>query len=197
VAASFVVPGAAPTWWGSARPAVNTTGPAAEVCQGLTGLLGLCADPEGFTRQVNIELRRLWEESSGHADRATAQKEIERVELKIGNIRRAVEDGLEDASWANARLSELIAQREELTAKLDGPEPPLVDSRTVMAYRRETEKVIASGHPAERKRVIRTWVNDVTLEPQTLEVKIDYRLPEAVMKGVVAGAGFEPATFGL
>ena len=93
--------------------------------------------------------------------------------------------------------SELIAQREELTAKLDGPEPPLVDSRTVMTYRRETEKVIASGHPAERKRLIRTWVNEVRLEPQTLEVKINYRLPEAVMKGVVAGAGFEPATFGL
>jgi len=66
-----------------------------------------------------------------------------------------------------------------------------------MTYRRETEKVIASRHPAERKRLIRTWVNEVRLEPQTLEVKISYRLPEAVMKGLVAGAGFEPATFGL
>ena len=75
--------------------------------------------------------------------------------------------------------------------------PPLVDSGSVMTYRRETEKVIASRHPAERKRLIRTWVNEVRLEPQTLEVKISYRLPEAVMKGLVAGAGFEPATFGL
>ena len=74
---------------------------------------------------------------------------------------------------------------------------PLVDSGSVMTYRRETEKVIASRHPAERKRLIRTWVNEVRLEPQTLEVKISYRLPEAVMKGLVAGAGFEPATFGL
>jgi hypothetical protein len=31
-------------------------------------------------------------------------------------------------------------------------------------------------------------VQEVQLEPQTLEVKISYRLPEAVMKGVVAGA---------
>ena len=58
-----------------------------------------------------------------------------------------------------------------------------------MTYRRESEKVIASGHPAERERIIRTCVNEATLEPQTLEVKISYRLPEAVMKGVVAGAG--------
>jgi hypothetical protein len=57
-----------------------------------------------------------------------------------------------------------------------------------MAYRRQTEKVMASGHPAERKRLLRAWVQEVQLEPQTLEVKISYRLPEAVMKGVVAGA---------
>ena len=65
--------------------------------------------------------------------------------------------------------------------------PPLVDSGSVMTYRRETEKVIASGHPAERKRLIRTWVHEVKLEPQTLEVKISYRLPEAVMKGFGCG----------
>lgn len=35
---------------------------------------------------------------------------------------------------------------------------------------------------------MRAWVQDIKLEPQTLEVKIRYRLPEAVMKGVVAGA---------
>ena len=33
--------------------------------------------------------------------------------------------------------------------------------------------------------------------PTDLEVAITYRLPEAVMNGVVAGGGFEPPTFGL
>ena len=33
--------------------------------------------------------------------------------------------------------------------------------------------------------------------PQDLEVSISYRLPEAVMNGLVAGDGFEPPTFGL
>jgi hypothetical protein len=33
--------------------------------------------------------------------------------------------------------------------------------------------------------------------PDTLDVAIRYRLPESVMKGLVAGEGFEPSTFGL
>ena len=144
----------------------------AEVCQGLSELLGLCADPERFTRQVNVELRRLWEDSTGHADSATAVTEIERVEAKIANIRRAVEDGFADASWANSRLRELIAEREALRARLDAPEPPQLDAETVIAYRRQTEKVMTSGHPAERKRLMRAWVQEMRLEPQTLEVKI-------------------------
>ena len=66
-----------------------------------------------------------------------------------------------------------------------------------MAYRRQAEKLMAAGHPAERNRLMRAWVQEVKLEPQHLDVKISYRLPESVMKGLVAGAGFEPATFGL
>ena len=77
------------------------------------------------------------------------------------------------------------------------PDPPQIDFKTVVSYRRETEKVMASGHSAEQKRLIRTWVQEVKSEPQTLKVKISYNLAEAVMKGLVAGAGFEPATFGL
>ncbi len=79
----------------------------------------------------------------------------------------------------------------------DAPGPPQLNCGTVMAYRRQTEKLMQSGHPAERKRFLRAWVQEVKLHPETLEVKISYRLPEVVMKDVVAGAGFEPATFGL
>ncbi len=169
----------------------------AEVYRGLCGLLSECADPHGFTGQVNMELRRLWEQSTGHADSSTARKEIERVEAGIGNIRRAIEEGLADAPWANCRLRELNAKRDGLTAALNAPGPPQLDSETVMTYRRQTEKLMQCGQPAERKRLLRAWVQEVKLEPEALEVKISYRLPEAVMKGVVAGAGFEPATFGL
>jgi hypothetical protein len=163
----------------------------------LSELLNLCANPESFTVQVNAELRRIWEESTSFTDRTKARTEIERVETKISNIRRAVEDGLPDASWANAQLRELITERERLAASLDVSEPPQLDSKTVMTYRGQTAKVMESGPPAERKRLMRAWVQDVKLEPESLEVKISYRLPEAVMESVVAGAGFEPATFGL
>lgn len=47
---------------------------------------------------------------------------------------------------------------------------------------------MVSGHAAERKRLLRAWVNEMRLEPESLEVKISYRLPESVVKGVVAGA---------
>jgi hypothetical protein len=144
-----------------------------------------------------MELRCLWEDSTGYAESITARKEIERIESKIANIRRAIEEGLGDAQWANSRLRELSAERDALTATLNAPGPPQLDTETVMAYRRQTEKLMQCGQPAERKRLLRAWVQEVKLEPENLEVKISYRLPEAVMKGVVAGAGFEPATFGL
>jgi hypothetical protein len=95
---------------------------------------------------------------------------------------------LADASWANARLRELIAERARLAASLDVNGPPQLDSKTVMAYRRQTDKVMESGQPAERKRLMRAWVEDMKLQPESLEVKIRYGLPEAVMESVVAGA---------
>jgi hypothetical protein len=167
----------------------------AEVCRGLDELLSLSADPEGFAQQVNAELRRLWDESTGHADPDTARKEIQQVDAKIGNIRRAVEDGFADASWANARLRELLTEREVLTMSLDAAEPPRLDSNAVMAYRRQTEKLMNSGEPAERKRFMRAWVEAIKLQPETLEVKISYRLPEVMVKGVVAGARFVPYAY--
>jgi len=71
---------------------------------------------------------------------------------------------------------------------LSAAQPPRLDSNAVMTYRRQTEKLMNNGEPAERKRLMRAWVQAIKLEPETLEVKISYRLPETVVKGVVAGA---------
>jgi hypothetical protein len=57
-----------------------------------------------------------------------------------------------------------------------------------MTYRRDAEKVFQHGEPAERKRLLRNWVQEVRLKPDILEVSISYRIPEPVMNGVVAGA---------
>ena len=63
-----------------------------------------------------------------------------------------------------------------------------------MSYRAELGKVLAQGDFAERKGLVRAWVQEMKLAPATLEVEITYKLPEPVMNCMVARAGFEPAT---
>ena len=168
----------------------------AEVLGGLRGVLDVCADPRGFTAKVNGELRHLWEESSGF--RPNGVPRLAAIEKKIANIRQAVEDGLGDGKWANARLAELVREREEISAGAAATgAPPQIDVDTVMKYHRQTEKVFQQGDPGERKRLLRHWVQEVKLKPEILEVSISCRLPESVMNGLVAGEGFEPSTFGL
>ena len=167
-----------------------------EVLGGLRGVLDLCADPQKFTRAVNKELREIWEASIGF--RPDAGEQIAAIDRKIENIRRAVEEGLNDASWANTRLRALHTERESLVAasgKTSGP--PQLDAATAMDYRRQADKLFRGGGQAERKQLLRTLVGEVKLMPQDLDVSISYRLPEAIMNGLVAGEGFEPSTFGL
>jgi hypothetical protein len=70
-------------------------------------------------------------------------------------------------------------------------EPPRIDVPTAMTYRRDAEKVLAQGEPAERKRLLRIWIEGIKLAPETREVEITYRLPEPVMHEMVAGARYE------
>jgi DNA invertase Pin-like site-specific DNA recombinase len=167
-----------------------------EVLSGLRGVLDHCADPQKFTRAVNKELCQMWEASTGF--RPDAREQIAAIERKVENVRRAVEEGLNDANWANTRLRELHVEREKLVAasrKESGP--PQLDAATAMAYRRLADKLLQQGGQSERKQLLRTLVGEVRLMPEHLEVSISYRLPEAIMNGLVAGEGFEPSTFGL
>jgi hypothetical protein len=59
-------------------------------------LLSKFADRKGVVRKLNENLRRKWETSKGVDPRA--EEKIRSVEGKIENIRRAIEDGLADAS---------------------------------------------------------------------------------------------------
>jgi site-specific DNA recombinase len=158
-----------------------------EVLRGLNELLNHCANPENLTRQVNAELKRLWEQSTGCSGEDSRAGRLSAIDAKIQNIRHAIEDGFMDASWANARLRELIRECDALTAQPGALEPPRLDAKTVTAYRRQIEKLMRSGAPAEKKRFLRAWLNELKLEPNTLSVRIEYRLPEFVMKSVVAG----------
>jgi len=58
-------------------------------------------------------------------------------------------------------------------------------------------RVFEHGQVEEKKALLRLWVPEMKLATERREVVLTFRAPEPVMKAVVAGAGFEPATFGL
>jgi site-specific DNA recombinase len=162
-----------------------------EVIAGLKNLVGICTDPQGFTREVNEELRRIWEERVGYDP--TATRRLTEIEAKIDNLWQAIEDGITDTGRANKRLAELQAEKVRLAeaARVTG-EPPQIDVQTALTYRRDLEKLLARGKPADRKRIVRSWVEEIKLAPDRLEVDITYKLPEPVMNSVGAGAVFHP-----
>ena len=68
-----------------------------------------------------------------------------------------------------------------------GGSQPQIDAATVMGYRRQAEKLFSGGDPADRKRLLRMWIQEIKLKPVDLEVINTYRLPESVMNCLVAG----------
>ncbi|MBI2842386.1 MAG: recombinase zinc beta ribbon domain-containing protein [Armatimonadetes bacterium] len=167
-----------------------------EVFTGLESLLGVCSDGRDFVREVNSELRRIWEQSHGYDPNAA--KRLGDIETKIGNIRQSIEDGLEDTTWANARLRELVKEQQSLSALATVQENvPQIDLQTAMAYRSDAARVIVQGTNAEKKRLLSAWIDKIELAPESLEVEIRYKIPEPVVDRMGAGEGFEPSTFGL
>jgi DNA invertase Pin-like site-specific DNA recombinase len=167
-----------------------------EVIEGLLGMMDACCDPKGLTRQVNDKLRQLWEEHSG-SDPNAARKVME-IEGKIGNIRRAVEDGLSDAKWANGRLQELEQERARLAqAATVVTHPPQIDPATAISYKKSIKDELVRGSAQKQKRMLRDCIYEIQLAPELRQVETTYRIPEPVVNQLVAGAGFEPATSGL
>ena len=69
-----------------------------------------------------------------------------------------------------------------------------IDVATAMAYWRDLPKFLNYATNAEKKQLIRAWVEDIRLTPEQREVAITYRVPEPVVNSLVTGARFEPAT---
>ena len=120
------------------------------------------------------------------------RKELEEVDGKIGNLRQAVENGLDDVGWANARLRELTVRREELhqsLAAVSAPAmPPQLDVDTVGAYLKRF------------RELVRRFVDSITLnpsepgpdkanEPVAHEITVNFKaMPAQFVKGMGAGA---------
>ncbi len=149
-------------------------------------MLNICADANGFTRKVNEELRRIWEDSTGYDP--TIPRKMKDIDAKIANIRKAVENGMPDDEWGYSRMRELMAERETLCTqvKVDG-EAPQIDAKTAFAYRAQAEKIMRAGTNAEKKGLIRSCVDKMTIAPDTLNVEIQYKVPEAI--GAYSGSG--------
>lgn len=161
-----------------------------EVIRGVGALVSHCSDPKGFARMVNEEIQKLWDSQNGQ-DLATQQKHAE-IEKKIGNVRKAIEDGINDAEWANTRLKDLELDRAALPPLTHKPgPPPKLSVQEVMHYRGEFEKVFANGTIQDKKKLLRIWIDEIKLAPEQLEIEISFRVPEPFfMNQLVAGALF-------
>ena len=145
---------------------------------------------------------------------------------KIASLIRAIEDGLYQPSM-KARMAELEAEKAALEARLAAaPEPPKVRLHPNLAglYREKVaalEQALADPEiKAEAAEIVRSQIERITLTPNA-EDGLDVHLygdlarilqlceagertserPRTNVPGrgvsVVAGAGFEPATFRL
>ena len=179
---------------------------------GIFDRFGEWTDPERFTRKVNETLRQMQRECVG--DTLDLSRQIAELDAKIDNVRRAIEEGLQDVGWANTRLNELTTSREELVARQARAHQvtaiPELDVNVVREYQRRFPEVLKQGTTKECRQLVRCFVDSIGLkpagdiqpqeqnEPVAHEITINFKaMPAQFVKGLGAGVGFEPTTFGL
>jgi site-specific DNA recombinase len=173
---------------------------------------------EEFCREYVKELNRLRMEH--RAKVSQGRQELAVIEREIRKLIQAIKDGVSAISIKNELLA-LEARQAELQQKLEAPEmPELLHPRMADVYR---ERVSGLCQALEREdsrlgatNAIRGLIEAILLEPDGEQLKITLkgdlagmmsaarnskRSPDTgdllVQIKLVAGAGFEPATFGL
>ena len=174
---------------------------------------------EEFCDEFTREMNRLRMEH--RAGLSAAENEIARIEVKRQKLVESIMEGV-PASEVRDELNRNAARREELKAKLaaaDEP-PPLLHPGMADLYRQKvTALAQALEHPETRTEAsegLRGLIDAIVLTPNQGELQIELKGNLAAMLGaaqnakrspetgdlslqvvMVAGAGFEPATFGL
>jgi site-specific DNA recombinase len=173
---------------------------------------------EDFCREYVRELNRLRME---HRARLThGRAELASVEREIRKLIQAIKDGVSALSIKDELLS-LEARKAELQSRLEAPEmPELLHPRMADVYREKVGTLCLALEDEESRTgaatAIRALVEAIVLEPDGERLKImlkgdlagmlsaardSKRSPDTgdlmVQIKLVAGAGFEPATFGL
>ena len=182
-----------------------------EVMDGIAERFDGWSDIRSFTQKVNVILQEMQCEDSG--DAARAQRALAEVDATIANVRKAIEQGLDDVGWANARLRDLTSQRVVLAAQVvatpDLIQPPKLDIPTVKKYRESFGDLLKQGTNGELRELVRCFVSSMTLapadaiseetnEPAAHQIEIQFKaMPAQFVIGLGAGRGFEPLTFGL
>ena len=175
---------------------------------------------EEFTSEIN---RITAEQEKIAADRT---RELAAIDRKLASIVAAVEDGMYTEAL-KVRARELEQRKAELEACIDGPAPPVVRIHPNLSKLYEakvaqlTEVLNEEAHKAEAIEIVRSLIDRVVLtpDPDSKAMRADLfgdiaailalcdaastnkKLPGTNVPGsqfsVVAGAGFEPATFRL
>ncbi len=173
---------------------------------------------EDFCREYVRELNRLRMEH--RAGLSSARSELASADREIRKLVQAIKDGVSALSIKDELLS-LEARKAELQSRLSAPEmPELLHPRMADVYREKVGSLCRSLESEESRTgaadAIRALIETILLEPDGDELKITLkgdlagmlsaatdskRSPDTgdllVQIKLVAGAGFEPATFGL
>jgi site-specific DNA recombinase len=173
---------------------------------------------EDFCCEYVRELNRLRMER--RASLTHGRAELGRVEREIRKLIQAIKDGVSALSIKDELLA-LEARKAELQSRLEAPEmPELLHPRMADVYREKVGSLCLALESEESRQgaadAIRALVEAIVLEPEGDQLKItlkgdlagmlsaardSMRLPDTgdlmVQIKLVAGAGFEPATFGL
>ncbi len=168
------------------------------------------SDPARFAKLVNDAVSDLAQrDTTGAAENA---RRIEEIEAKIGNVRQAIEGGLSDVQWANTRLRDLALERDEFLSKSSPVGDVLgsirLDQKSILAFRERFSTLVEGAPNQERRDLVRCFVDGMEIrpsakedkqnEPAAHEIVIDFKtMPTQFVKGLGAGVGFEPTTFGL
>jgi site-specific DNA recombinase len=173
---------------------------------------------EDFCHEYVRELNRLRMEH--RAGLSSARNELASADREIRKLVQAIKDGVSVLSIKDELLL-LETRKAELQSRLNAPEmPELLHPRMADVYRQKVGSLCHALESEESRtsavEAIRALIETIVLEPDGDELKITLkgdlagmlsaardskRSPDTgdlmVQIKLVAGAGFEPATFGL
>jgi site-specific DNA recombinase len=174
---------------------------------------------EEFCREFAREMNRLRMEQ--RAGLSGAKRELERVKREIQKVIEAIVDGVKGSELKD-RMADLQNRKDALLKQLEVADepPPLLHPSMADLYRSKVEQLAAAlqreDTRLEASEMLRGLIEGIVLTPEEGQLRIELRgnlaamltaaqqtkrSPETgdllVPVQLVAGAGFEPATFGL